>query len=89
MARGLAQHGGWCGLQHVHLSEPERERAIALPLDAPLSISPGLTIFCSLTLSVVYLDSKPSDHTICCLSCLLPVTRQRLPLPTVRRVLVS
>ncbi|SGY20102.1 BQ5605_C017g08467 [Microbotryum silenes-dioicae] len=19
MARGLAQHGGWCGLQHVHL----------------------------------------------------------------------
>ncbi|SGY59931.1 BQ5605_C038g11739 [Microbotryum silenes-dioicae] len=55
MARGLAQHGGWCGLQHVHLS-------------------PGLTTFCSLPLSVVYLDSKPSDHTICCLSCLLPVT---------------
>ncbi|SGZ32663.1 BQ5605_C040g11899 [Microbotryum silenes-dioicae] len=21
MARGLAQHGGWCGLQHVHLIE--------------------------------------------------------------------
>ncbi|SGY12119.1 BQ5605_C011g06395 [Microbotryum silenes-dioicae] len=70
MARRLAQHGGWCGLQHVHLI-------------------PGLTTFCSLPLSVVYLDSKPSDHTICCLSCLLPATRQRLPLPTVRRVLVS
>ncbi|SGZ27936.1 BQ5605_C026g10223 [Microbotryum silenes-dioicae] len=62
MARGLAQHGGWCGLQQVHLI-------------------PGLTIFCPLTLSVVYLDSKPTDHTICCLSCLLPATRQRLPLP--------
>ncbi|SGY53473.1 BQ5605_C006g03763 [Microbotryum silenes-dioicae] len=55
MARGLAQHGGWCGLQRVHFS-------------------PGLTTFCSLPLSVVYLDSKPSDHTICCLSCLLPAT---------------
>ncbi|SGY30740.1 BQ5605_C002g01177 [Microbotryum silenes-dioicae] len=21
MARGLAQYGGWCGLQHVHLIE--------------------------------------------------------------------
>ncbi|SCZ89530.1 BZ3500_MvSof-1268-A1-R1_Chr1-1g01238 [Microbotryum saponariae] len=59
---GLAQHGGWCGLQQVHLI-------------------PSLTTFCSLTLSVIYLDSKPSDHTICCLSCLLPATRQRLPLP--------
>ncbi|SGY70106.1 BQ5605_C004g03104 [Microbotryum silenes-dioicae] len=67
MARGLAQHGGWCGLQQVHLI-------------------PGLTIFCSLTLSVVYLDSKPTDHTICCLSCLLPATRQRLPLPSAGEV---
>ncbi|SGY39169.1 BQ5605_C003g02161 [Microbotryum silenes-dioicae] len=49
MARGLAQHGGWCGLQHVHL---------------------------------MYVRARigPTDHTICCLSCLLPATRQRLPL---------